>query len=357
MAKSQKRKYKLIATIVFSVIFIALCVLYYIYSPYLNNAKGEIETDFPIVFDATAENDLEVHFISVGQGDSVLIRTPDNTNILIDAGDGYKDNRDHLLSYLDNLGIKTLDYVVATHSDNDHIGGFDDIFDNYKVEFVFRPYIYSRHEVSEDLDEAFNPQTAAYKCTTKVYAEFLVDVYEEKSDWAFFDADTDIIINYGDENSQNKLYFDVLAPFVDLKDLDYNDPNSYSPFIRLEYMGVSFMFTGDADTEVEASVLARYTPNELNSTVLKLGHHGSDTSSSVAFFNAVRPSYSVVSCGADNDYGHPKQSVLQTVLFYGSSLYRTDLQGDIVFSVTADGQLSPPTCSIEYTGSDLYVGH
>ncbi|MBQ4586194.1 MAG: MBL fold metallo-hydrolase [Clostridia bacterium] len=357
MAKSQKRKYKLIATIVFSVIFIALCVLYYIYSPYLNNAKGEIETDFPIVFDATAENDLEVHFISVGQGDSVLIRTPDNTNILIDAGDGYKDNRDHLLSYLDNLGIKTLDYVVATHSDNDHIGGFDDIFDNYKVEFVFRPYIYSRHEVSEDLDEAFNPQTAAYKCTTKVYAEFLVDVYEEKSDWAFFDADTDIIINYGDENSQNKLYFDVLAPFVDLKDLDYNDPNSYSPFIRLEYMGVSFMFTGDADTEVEASVLARYTPNELNSTVLKLGHHGSDTSSSVAFFNAVRPSYSVVSCGADNDYGHPKQSVLQTVLFYGSSLYRTDLQGDIVFSVTADGQLPPPTCSIKYTGNDLYVGH
>ena len=234
MAKSQKRKYKLIATIVFSVIFIALCVLYYIYSPYLNNAKGEIETDFPIVFDATAENALEVHFISVGQGDSVLIRTPDNTNILIDAGDGYKDNRDHLLSYLDNLGIKTLDYVVATHSDNDHIGGFDDIFDNYKVEFVFRPYIYSRHEVSEDLDEAFNPQTAAYKCTTKVYAEFLVDVYEEKSDWAFFDADTDIIINYGDENSQNKLYFDVLEPFVDLKDLDYNDPNSYSPFIRLE---------------------------------------------------------------------------------------------------------------------------
>ncbi|MBQ2908922.1 MAG: hypothetical protein IJE56_03075, partial [Clostridia bacterium] len=93
MAKSQKRKYKLIATSVFSVIFIALCVLYYIYSPYLNNAKGEIETDFPIVFDATAENDLEVHFISVGQGDSVLIRTPDNTNILIDAGDGYKDNR------------------------------------------------------------------------------------------------------------------------------------------------------------------------------------------------------------------------------------------------------------------------
>ncbi|MBQ3496335.1 MAG: MBL fold metallo-hydrolase [Clostridia bacterium] len=357
MAKSQKRKYKLIATIVFSVIFIALCVLYYIYSPYLNNAKGEIETDFPIVFDATAENDLEVHFISVGQGDSVLIRTPDNTNILIDAGDGYKDNRDHLLSYLDNLGIKTLDYVVATHSDNDHIGGFDDIFDNYKVEFVFRPYIYSRHEVSEDLDEAFNPQTAAYKCTTKVYAEFLVDVYEEKSDWAFFDADTDIIINYGDDNSQNKLYFDVLAPFVDLKDLGYNDPNSYSPFIRLEYMGVSFMFTGDADTEVEASVLARYTPNELNSTVLKLGHHGSDTSSSVAFFNAVRPSYSVVSCGADNDYGHPKQSVLQTVLFYGSSLYRTDLQGDIVFSVTADGQLPPPTCSIKYTGNDLYVGH
>ena len=117
------------------------------------------------------------------------------------------------------------------------------------------------------------------------------------------------------------------------------------------------MFTGDADTEVEASVLARYTPNELNSTVLKLGHHGSDTSSSVAFFNAVRPSYSVVSCGADNDYGHPKQSVLQSVLLYGSSLYRTDLQGDIVFSVTADGQLPPPSCSIKYTGNDLYVGH
>ena len=356
MAKSQKKKYKLIATIVFSAIFLTLCILYYVYSPYLNNSKGEQESDFPIVFDANCIGDLEVHFINVGQGDSILIRTPDKTNILIDAGDNKTANKTHLLSYLDNLGITTLNYVIATHSDNDHIGGFADVFDKYKVEFVFRPYIYSRHSISEDLEETFNPQSSAYKCTTKVYAEFLVDIYEEKSDWAFFDKDTDIIINYGDESSQQTLYFDVLSPCEDLNSLIHKDPNSYSPFIRLEYSGVSFMFTGDADSDCEADLLAYYTKDQLESTVLKLGHHGADTSTSIAFLNTVSPIYSVISCGADNGYAHPKQSVLSSLLYMGILPYRTDLQGDILFKVNSDGQLTPST-AIDYTGNGLYVGY
>lgn len=335
---------------VFFIAVVAFCALYYFVSPFFISEKPSSVSDFPIYTNAEEITDMEVHFINVGQADSALIKTPDCKYILIDGGDADETFAIKFVSYLEDLGVKTIDYAVATHPDADHIGGFRRIFDKFKVKFVFRPYVKSSNAKTDRLKERFNPPKAYY-CDTDAYADFLLSLKKERSSWVFSTKDTDVTIDYG----KNKLIIDFLTPEDDLENQKYYDMNEYSPLIKISYGKFSFMFTGDASSKTEKEALDLYDVKTIRANVLKVGHHGSDTSTSFEFLKGVSPEYAVISCGDGNIYKHPKQTVLNNLLARNVRLFRTDKQGNVVFYVDDSGKVKVST-EITYNGS-LYSGY
>lgn len=253
----------------------------------------------------SASGTLEVYFFDVGQGDSELIRLPGGENILIDAGTS--STEDELVGELRSLGAETLDLVVATHPHADHIGGMAAVIDAFDVRQVVMPRI----------SESDTP-------TTKTYENLLQSI-----------ADKGLTITPaepGDELlSSGGAVLTVLAPNGE----DYGDLNNYSVVLRLTYREDSFLFTGDAEEASEEEMLSLDWP--LTATVLKCGHHGSETSTSPAFLDAVSPQYAVISCGVDNDYGHPDAVTLEKLEAAGAEVFRTDLQGTILASTDGSG--------------------
>lgn len=253
----------------------------------------------------SASGTLEVYFFDVGQGDSELIRLPGGENILIDAGTS--STEDELVGELRSLGAETLDLVVATHPHADHIGGMAAVIDAFDVRQVVMPRV----------SESDTP-------TTKTYENLLQSI-----------ADKGLTITPaepGDELlSSGGAVLTVLAP----NGKDYGDLNNYSVVLRLTYGEDSFLFTGDAEEESEEEMLSLDWP--LTATVLKCGHHGSETSTSPAFLDAVSPQYAVISCGVDNDYGHPDAVTLEKLEAAGAEVFRTDLQGTILASTDGSG--------------------
>lgn len=253
----------------------------------------------------SASGTLEVYFFDVGQGDSELIRLPGGENILIDAGTS--STEDELVGELRSLGAETLDLVVATHPHADHIGGMAAVIDAFDVRQVVMPRV----------SESDTP-------TTKTYENLLQSI-----------ADKGLTITPaepGDELlSSGGAVLTVLAP----NGKDYGDLNNYSVVLRLTYGEDSFLFTGDAEEESEEEMLSLDWP--LTATVLKFGHHGSETSTSPAFLDAVSPQYAVISCGVDNDYGHPDAVTLEKLEAAGAEVFRTDLQGTILASTDGSG--------------------
>lgn len=253
----------------------------------------------------SASGTLEVYFFDVGQGDSELIRLPGGENILIDAGTS--STEDELVGELRSLGAETLDLVVATHPHADHIGGMAAVIDAFDVRQVVMPRI----------SESDTP-------TTKTYENLLQSI-----------ADKGLTITPaepGDELlSSGGAVLTVLAPNGE----DYGDLNNYSVVLRLTYGEDSFLFTGDAEEESEQEMLSLDWP--LTATVLKCGHHGSETSTSPSFLDAVSPQYAVISCGVDNDYGHPDAVTLEKLEAAGVEVFRTDRQGTILASTEGSG--------------------
>lgn len=253
----------------------------------------------------SASGTLEVYFFDVGQGDSELIRLPGGENILIDAGTS--STEDELVGELRSLGAETLDLVVATHPHADHIGGMAAVIDAFDVRQVVMPRI----------SESDTP-------TTKTYENLLQSI-----------ADKGLTImpaEPGDELlSSGGAVLTVLAPNGE----DYGDLNNYSVVLRLTYGEDSFLFTGDAEEASEEEMLSLDWP--LTATVLKCGHHGSETSTSPAFLDAVSPQYAVISCGVDNDYGHPDAVTLEKLEAAGAEVFRTDRQGTILASTDGSG--------------------
>lgn len=253
----------------------------------------------------SASGTLEVYFFDVGQGDSELIRLPGGENILIDAGTS--STEDELVGELRSLGAETLDLVVATHPHADHIGGMAAVMDAFDVRQVVMPRI----------SESDTP-------TTKTYENLLQSI-----------ADKGLTImpaEPGDELlSSGGAVLTVLAPNGE----DYGDLNNYSVVLRLTYGEDSFLFTGDAEEASEEEMLSLDWP--LTATVLKCGHHGSETSTSPSFLDAVSPQYAVISCGVDNDYGHPDAVTLEKLEAAGVEVFRTDRQGTILASTEGSG--------------------
>ena len=236
-------------------------------------------------------DELTVRFIDVGQADCEIIQFPDGRNVIIDAGKN--DTEDELVKTIKSYGIKRFDYAVATHPHEDHIGGMDAVIDNFEVGCVYMPDVSSNTDTFEDmLDsiEAKGIKVSAAKAGVSVI----------------------------DEENINMVF---VAPNSEA----YEETNDYSAVLRLTYGERSFLFTGDAEKLSENEMLKNGM--DLKADVLKVGHHGSSTSSGKKFIKEVKPEYAIIEVGADNRYGHPHdetEEVLKKV-----KVYRTDIHGTV----------------------------
>lgn len=245
-----------------------------------------------------ADSTFEVHYLDVGQGDCSLVLC-DGHAMLIDGGESSESSK--VYSYLKQHGVSHLDYMVASHAHSDHIGGLSGAL-NYAT-----------------VDTAFCPVTDYDSKTFDSMVKYL-----DKQGVGI------TVPSAGDEFMLGSAHVQILGPKK-----NYDEPNDTSIVLKVTYGETSFLFTGDAERTAEADILdAGYN---LSSTVLKVGHHGSDTSTSYPFLREIMPEYAVIQVGADNSYGHPTEDTLSRLRDADVKVYRNDLQGDIVCS--SDGKV------------------
>lgn len=249
---------------------------------------------------------LTVHFLDVGQGDCVLITCGEHA-MLIDAGDNSMGTTVEL--YLRKQNIKKLDYVIGTHPDADHIGGMDVIIYKFDCDTIILPDFEKNTATYRDVIDTINNKN--YKITRPAA---------------------------GKTYSLGQSEFTVISPVSD----DYGDnANNYSVGIRLTYGDTSFLLAGDAEEEAEEDMLD--SGQELKADVFKASHHGSRTSNTEEFLEAVNPEYAVISCGENNKYGHPHAQTLNTLRAMGIKVFRTDEQGAVI--IKSDGKELTFNCS------------
>ena len=281
----------------------------------------------------------KIYFIDVGQGDCILIQLPDGKNMIIDSGNNNKDVRDSIGKTLSSLNVSTIDYLLATHQDADHIGSMPYIFNTCDVLKVFRPYVLSTNQKATNFDELFNAGLKSKKgySDTATYYNFLNSVLQEGSEWEFFTKDSEIRgeLSFGDTTSE--YLFDFLTPIKDVTTSAYSDANDYSPIVLFSYLGVDILFTGDAEKEVLSEYMSTYS-DTYDIDVLKVGHHGSYTSTTDEYVKAIRPEYAIIQVGEGNTYRHPRQETLDIFFNNDVLVYRNDLNGQIVLTITSSGE-------------------
>lgn len=241
---------------------------------------------------------LQLHMLDVGQGDGILLVTPEQHHILIDGGPG-----NSVLMQMGQvmaLPFNTIDLMVLTHPHMDHMEGLISVLDRMEVEAILL-------------------SAPAYE--NPAYEVFLEKVQAEGAQIFFAEADTDFQLG--------SLHLDVLFPFESKLGEEMENINNASPVIRASDGEVTILLEGDAEMEVEAEILAQYKPEELHANILKAGHHGSRTSSTEAYLDAVEPEWMLISCGAGNTYKHPHPETLEKAEDRGIQVFRTDLEGRI----------------------------
>lgn len=302
-----QKRIQLILTLVVAA---ALLVFYIIDPAGFQSAMSalffEDEAAAPLTVDgAFRDGVLEVHFLDVGQGDSIFLRSPNGKTMLIDTGEAkYFEVID---SFLQAHEVARIDALVETHPHSDHMGGMAKVVEKYDVG-VF------------------------YACpaeNTTVAFEKLLDILEKKN--------VRTIVVYADQTASlpwdRDVNVRVLSPFSD----ETYDINNASIVLNIAFGDTSVLLMGDAEKPAERIMLARQPAGFFRANLLKLGHHGSSTSSDGAFFEAVAPEVVAIQLGAGNDYGHPHQEVLDLLAAWGGPVYRTDINGTIRFLLNGAG--------------------
>ncbi|MBR5157070.1 MAG: MBL fold metallo-hydrolase [Clostridia bacterium] len=282
------RKLKKRVKFIIGIIALCICAASYFNTETTVTDNGDFEY---------LQDGLRVHFVDVGQADCTLIEMPDGTTMLIDAGNN--DDGDDVVSYLKMCGIEKVDILIGTHPHEDHIGGLDDVINSFEIGAVYMPKVQSN---------------------TKTFRDVLNSV--KQNDLTVKTAKSGVNI-ISDEEFNVKF----VAPVSDR----YEELNNYSAVVHLKYKNKAFLFTGDAEILSENEITG-----DISADVLKIGHHGSSTSTGKEFFNRVNPDYVFIPCGAENDYGHPHKETLKLLNSAGVKVYRADTDGTVIFET--DGE-------------------
>ena len=257
-------------------------------SEVLDNLENvSIQTGNDCISTIPQDNNLRVYCLDVGQGDSILI-TNNNKTMLIDASTNEMGSR--VVKYLNDLGIKKIDYLVGTHPHEDHIGGLDNVIKNFDIGTIYMPNVVATTKTFEEVIDAISAKK--------------LKVTSPKT---------------GDKFTVGNAECEVMS----IRN-DKDDYNNCSIVIKMDFNNVSYLFTGDAEESVESS---RKWPHI---DVLKVGHHGSNTSSSKKFLEQIKPEVALISVGQGNTYGHPTQATLKRLSNIGAKIYRTDENGTIL---------------------------
>lgn len=270
-----------------------------------------IDTSYHTSNSSTSSDQAQIYYLDVGQGDCELICLPTGETILIDAG--LKSGGDRLTAYLKEVGVDKIDILIATHPHADHIGGMEKVIQNFEIGEIYMP------KVADDQV----PTTATYTKLLEAIQAKGMKINQAKAGTTIF--------------SNDNATLEILAP----NNSEYKDLNNYSIVTKLTYGNNRFLFTGDAEKESENEMLSK--GYDLSCDILKLGHHGSSTSTTNKFLTAASPAVAIVSCGKDNDYGHPHKEIMNKLNNNHITVYRTDSDGTILaqtdgntYSITTD---------------------
>lgn len=292
---NDKKLNKLIKIIIGLVILIVVTIQGNLFDNVSNVTASINDSTKSDKIDAKVKENFSVSFIDVGQADSVLIRNG-NYNMLIDAGNN--EDGEKLVNYFKSLGIEEFTYVFATHPHEDHIGGMDDIINNFKIDNYYMSNKLSTTKTFMDVLDALDRRNLKYTVPNK--------------------GDT---LKLGDANIK------VIYPGDDKSNI-----NDSSIVLKITYGKNSFLLTGDATSNVERKIYNE----DIKSDVLKVAHHGSSYSSTDVFLDKVKPYYAVISVGKNNIYNHPSNKTLEKLNKRNIKVYRTDLDGTIVFISDGD---------------------
>lgn len=285
---------------------------------------GNSNSASSIVSSMPANTSLSVTFLDVGQGNCVIVQSKGHY-MVIDGGNNEYSSK--VISYLHNLGVTTIDYVIISHYDSDHLSGLIGIFKNYSVTNILSP---------------------DYTVDTKIYNSYTTMINQKNL--------TPVHPNIGDEYSLGDASFQIVAPVT----YSYADENNNSIGIKLTDGNHSFLFLGDAESESETDIIK--TGIELSCDVYMVSHHGSSNSSTNHFLDIIQPNYAIISVGP-NDYGHPNDQVLNRLNSHSATTYRTDKSGTIIAYSGKDFLNWSFTNPVEYTQAETdhtdvsYIGN